>query len=122
MHCNRCPHHVKHGRYCQEKEQIVFKNLCGLKLKNSQEDSSAPKKGRSKGRPPPTETLLKEPIEWDTLDCIHIPFQQGFDYIKCEVYQRVFSSSGLRNGVLPTKDFQYSEKLAGTSVTDMEYL
>ena len=36
---------------------------------------------------------MKEVITWDTLDCVFIPFQPGFEYIRCDVYQRVFASS-----------------------------
>jgi hypothetical protein len=56
------------------------------------------------------------------VDCAHYPFSKGFDYTVCGIYQEVFKSSGQRNDVVPTSDFQYSEQLAGNSITEMELL
>jgi hypothetical protein len=93
MSCKKCPHHVRHGRVIPNDNKIEFKDRCGLRMKESK----------------PT-------------DCNHYPFTKGFDYTACAVYQEVFKSSGQRNDVVPTSDFQYSDKLAGSSITEMELL
>jgi hypothetical protein len=72
---------------------IEFKNRCGLKMKEA------------------------KPV-----DCDHYPFTKGFDYTACAIYQDVFKSTGQRNDVVPTSDFQYSDQLAGNSITEMELL
>ena len=53
---------------------------------------------------------------------MHFPFVEAFDYYHCEVYIEIFASKGIKNGVLPTKDFQYSKNFANISLTDMELL
>jgi hypothetical protein len=92
--CKKCPHHVRHGQVAGDGKTIEFKNRCGLKMKEPQ------------------------PVE-----CSHHPFStKGFDYIRCDIYVQVFKSQGQRNDVVPTSDFQYSEKLANSSLTEMELL
>ncbi len=124
MLCKRCPHLVRHGQYVQESGQIEFKNLCGLVMKKHMtpepmvEDPKAkgPKKiGASKK---PSKKGEVEP----TMDCINFPFPNVFDYIECGVYQETFKSTSRKNDVIPTKDFQYSDALNGSSITDMELL
>ena len=56
------------------------------------------------------------------LECGVVPFEDGFDYITCETYIDTFKSVGVKNGVVPTSDLQYSNKLAGSPITDMELL
>lgn len=58
----------------------------------------------------------------DNLDCTHYPFPKVFDYLGCEVYVATFKGAASRNNVMPTKDFQYSDSLTSTSITDMELL
>ena len=125
MTCNkRCPHHVHHGKVGDDGKTIRFSELCGLKMKQMQELDPPPRKGRGRGRPaaePPVNRKLV-PKPGDDPGCIHHPFSSQFDYFRCRVYEETFESNGLKNDVVPTKDFQYSERLAGQAVTDMELL
>ncbi|MCB9228795.1 MAG: hypothetical protein H6618_04210 [Deltaproteobacteria bacterium] len=124
MTCKRCPHHVRHGKVGKDGKTIVFADLCGLKVKQKQDLEPLPKKGRGRGRPAAEPPPRKRPTQNvdEAPDCIHYPFSSHFDYFHCQVYIETFESKGLRNGVLPTKDFQYSEHIAGIAVTDMELL
>jgi hypothetical protein len=72
---------------------IEFKNRCGLKMKEQQ-----------------------------IHDCAHYPFASGFDYQTCDQYLATFKSAGQRNDAIPTSDFQYSDRLASSSITEMELL
>jgi hypothetical protein len=100
MNCRTCPHHVRHGKPSANGKSIEFKNSCGLKMRVSPD---------GKRRPGPT-------------DCENYPFDSNFDYMGCGTYLDVFKSGIRRNDVIPTKDFQYSEALSGTSITEMELL
>ena len=93
MQCKKCPHHVRHGQVGADGKSIEFKNRCGLKMK-----------------------------ELQSVECTHYPFGKGFDYLLCEVYIATFKTPGQRNDVVPTSDFQYSDKLSGNSITEMELL
>ena len=93
MSCKKCPHHVRHGQVAADGKTIEFKSRCGLRMKEQQQ-----------------------------IECAHFPFGKGFDYINCEVYLATFKTAGQRNDVVPTSDFQYSDKLAGSSITEMELL
>ena len=99
MACKRCPHYVRHGKAGEDGKSIVFNDLCGLKLKKTEDGKS----------------------RFDDEDCISIPFDEDFDHYLCDVYQKVFQSGKKRNGVNP-KDIQYSEMLVAGSITDMELL
>lgn len=121
MSCRRCPHHVRHGQLSDDGSGFVFKDICGLRHKQSIDPDIALKKGRGRGRAP-TEVKRKPLPRGATMDCMHVPFSESFDYISCSIYTENFSTQGFRNGVLPTKDFQFSEHLVGISVTDMELL
>jgi hypothetical protein len=93
MSCRKCPHHVRHGHVGADGKSIEFKDRCGLKMKDSK-----------------------------PRDCAHVPFKLGFEYTACEVYLETFKTAGQRNDVVPTSDFQYSDKLQTNSITDMELL
>ena len=93
MLCKRCPHLVKHGQVAKDGRTITFKTLCGLKMKQKVEE-----------------------------DCAHHPFPDVFDYMECNVYKSTFKSTARKNDVVPTTDIQFSEALAGGSITEMEYL
>lgn len=122
MACKRCPHHVRHGKVGDDGKSIEFTDHCGLRLKQAQELDPTGRKGRGRGRPA-AEVVKRKPLPpGATTICVHFPFLPPFDYFHCKVYQETFESKGLRNGVVPTKDFQYSERLAGIAVTDMELL
>lgn len=99
MACKRCPHYVKHGKAGDDGKSIIFRDLCGLKLKKMEEDKKA--------------------FEDDV--CDNVPFDEDFDYYLCSVYQHVFQSGSKRHAVNP-KDIQYSERLVAGSITDMELL
>ncbi len=58
----------------------------------------------------------------DKQACVHFPFPKVFDYKVCEVYRLTFKASVDRNDVVPTHDFQYSDKLTSSSITEMELL
>lgn len=93
MNCKKCPHHVRHGQVAPDGKTIEFKSRCGLRMKEAQ------------------------PVE-----CSHFPFGKGFDYVQCDIYLATFKSGGQRNDVVPTSDFQYSDKLSNNSITEMELL
>jgi hypothetical protein len=93
MVCKKCPHHVRHGLVAADGKTIEFKNRCGLRMKEQQQ-----------------------------VDCTHYPFGKSFDYGACEIYLATFKTAGQRNDVVPTSDFQYSDKLASNPITDMELL
>ena len=93
MQCKKCPHLVRHGQVAPDGKTIEFKNRCGLRMRDT-----AP------------------------VDCAHYPFSSKFEYDGCEVYLATFKTAGQRNDAVPTSDFQYSDKLAGTSITEMELL
>ena len=124
MTCKRCPHHVRHGKVGEDGKTISFSELCGLKIKQMQEQDPPPKKNRGRGRPAaelPVKRKILTQVGEDS-NCIHHPFESQFDYFHCCVYVETFETKGMKNGVVPTKDFQYSERLAGVAVTDMELL
>ncbi len=120
MDCSRCPHHVRHGKFSTDQKKVTFRDHCGLKFKQCQDTQPQVKKKGPK--PIAFEGQRQEFVLNAATECIHVPFKADFDYFGCEVYQRTFETNGLKNGVLPTKDFQFSEQLVGTSVTDMELL
>ena len=92
MLCKKCPHHVRHGQVGPD-NTIEFKSRCGLRMKE------------------------QKPVE-----CTHFPFSKGFDYAACDIYLAVFKTASQRNDVVPTSDFQYSDKLASNPITEMELL
>lgn len=93
MVCKKCPHHVRHGQVAADGKSIEFKSRCGLRMKEQQQ-----------------------------IECEHFPFKSGFDYGACGVYIGTFKTAGQRNDVVPTSDFQYSDRLAGSPITEMELL
>ncbi|MFK7871714.1 MAG: hypothetical protein AB8C84_00890 [Oligoflexales bacterium] len=122
MSCTRCPHHVRHGQPGPQPGTIEFQDLCGLKLKRTQ-DTTVPKKGRGRGRPQQQEGSKMKPLpEGSTMECVNIPFPFQFEYTHCEVYFDTFACSSGTNDALPTKDIQFAEQLKGLSVGDMELL
>ena len=122
MKCVNCPHHVKHGQIANDGKTLVFKHMCELKVKQNIDDDTPKLKVRGRGRPPvdPVKRIPLAPGE--TTECKHFPFQADFDYIQCEAYQHNFRSKGMRNGVMPTSDFNYSDSLSIGSITDMDLL
>jgi hypothetical protein len=123
MACKRCPHHVRHGKMASDGVTIVYSDLCSLRLKRvNQLDEPPPRK--VKGRQSRAPETSKCHIEHGKIatSCLHIPFPLQFDYVHCQVYQETFATKGLKNGVIPTKDVQYSPYLVGIAVTDMELL
>lgn len=122
MNCRRCPHHVRHGQMAKDGKSLQFRDHCGLKLKRLQEQSEPPpKKSRGRGRQA-AEVKQKQTLVTKNSECLHHPFPEEFDYFSCSVYQKTFSSYGLKNGVLPTKDIQFTDTIASISVTDLEFL
>ncbi|MFW7377566.1 MAG: hypothetical protein ACOH5I_02005 [Oligoflexus sp.] len=123
MHCRRCPHLVRHGQLGEDKQSIEFKNLCGLVIKQQLLKELGPENVTMKK--PPRKTTKKPEAEAEELiqqECKNYPFPKIFDYIECEVYQSTFKSASRKNDVIPTKDFQYSDALSSSSITDMELL
>ena len=121
MSCHRCPHHVRHGQMTKDGKTLQFKDLCGLKLKRLQDHEGLQKKPKGRGRQG-ADARFKKPLATKNTECIHHPFPRSFDYFNCMVYQKTFSTSGLRNNVIPTKDIHYSETISNVSVTDLEFL
>ncbi len=99
----KCPHLVRHGKVAGDGKSIEFKDMCGLMIRKF--DPDIPR--------------VKLPFPDD---CEKVPYQQGFDYIGCEVYQAVFKSTGLRNDVNPMTDMPLNSALGGASITDLELL
>lgn len=126
MGCTKCPHHVRHGSVGDDKKTIKFSDLCGLKHKKQIDSEPQTKKPKlkipSKPINPPATFKSQEALDDEDKSCIHFPFTDSFDYQACQVYREYFSSFGSRNVVIPTKDFQYSDQIATTAVTDMELL
>ncbi len=125
MLCKRCPHLVRHGQLGADGKSIEFQNVCGLLVRAERaEDLSrmeaAGGKGAKKGPKKPAAVKKKAPGPDKT--CTHFPFPAVFDYIECTTYQTTFKSAARKNDVVPTKDFQYSDVLSGSSITDMELL
>jgi hypothetical protein len=123
MACKRCPHHVRHGKMAADGVTIVYSDLCGLRLKRATQHDEVPVrkvKGRAARPPEPGRCQIDQ--SKIVIDCPHVPFPAQFDYVHCQVYQETFATKGLKNGVLPTKDVQYSPFLLGIAVTDMELL
>ncbi len=122
MLCKRCPHLVRHGQYIQETKSIEFKSLCGLVMKKHLALEQPPEDLKAKG----PKKLVKKPSKKGeaepNMECVNYPFPAVFDYIDCSVYQETFKSTTRKNDVIPTKDFQYSDVLSGSSITDMELL
>lgn len=123
MSCSRCPHHVRHGKFDQEKQTLIFSDLCGLLIKRTQDPEASKNKNRGRGRPASQEGRLPRLPQGTSLACCQVPFPEGdFDYFACPTYQETFKSKGIKNNVIPTKDFQYSEKLTSGSITEMDLL
>ncbi len=122
MLCKRCPHLVRHGQLASDRKNIEFKNICGLILKaetaleNPQAETAPARRGPKKASTTPKKKSEKN------MDCGHFPFPAVFDYIDCKVYLETFKTVGRRNEIIPTTDFQYSDALSGSSITDMELL
>ena len=122
MSCNKCPHHVRHGKVGEDGKSIIFSDMCGLRMKQTQETEVPVKKMKGRGKNLPEPIKRKPILEGEPIECVHYPFPDLFDYFRCRVYQETFESKGIKNGVIPTKDFQFSERLSGLAVTDMELL
>ena len=58
----------------------------------------------------------------EEVDCHKLPFPKIFDYLDCENYRATFKSSIQRNDVVPTRDIQYSEKVAASGLSNLELL
>ncbi len=122
MSCKRCPHHVRHGAFSSNEKTVTFKELCGLKMKRDNDPDAQRTKPRGRGRPA-AEPVKRVPLgPGETVECINYPFSEDSDFYKCPVYQAHFQSQGMRNGVMPTKDFHFFETLASDSITEMELL
>jgi len=123
MHCRRCPHLVRHGQLGEDKKSIEFKNLCGLVIKQQllaeMGPENVPMKKMPRKIPKSPEQMAEDLLQQA---CKNYPFPQIFDYIDCDVYQSTFKSASRKNDVIPTSDFQYSDALNSSSITDMELL
>jgi hypothetical protein len=114
---------VRHGQLGEDNKTIEFKNLCGLIVKQQILRENGPEINTMKKnqRKPQKKSTKKSENELEQ-ECQHYPFPEIFDYIECETYQSTFKSASRKNDVIPTKDFQYSDALNGSSITDMELL
>lgn len=123
MSCKRCPHHVRHG-HADKSGNIVFDDICGLKVKALERDELGDKPAPRRGPERKAATaVVRDPKRFTKeQECTEVPFNESFDYMMCPVYIKTFKSGHRKNDVIPTKDFQYSEALSGGSITDMELL
>ena len=119
MKCKKCPHLVKHGQV-SDTGDIEFKSMCGLAMKRQVFEvyGDPNKRPGRKG----TKTKLAPVTPTEKEICIQAPFPEYFDYFECSTYQGTFKSTSRKNDVIPTKDFQYSDSLSGSSITEMELL
>ena len=126
MACYKCPHYVRHGRMDSQQTKIVFEDVCGLKIKRSSTVDQTLKRPKGKVKSRNVKQYMmpseQEPPKYQEVSCPHLPFKTDFDYLNCTVYRDTFESAGVRNSVVPTIDFEYSENLTGASVTDMDLL
>ena len=122
MSCQRCPYHVRHGRVGADGKSIEFSDLCGLKIKAQEREESAKEKHEPKKAGAKAVFREKPKYYGKEFECINMPFEKSFQYRLCDVYLQTFKTPGMKNDVIPTKDFQYSDAFAGNSITDMELL
>ena len=123
MVCRRCPHHVRHGSVAPDKKNIIFSDICGLKVKSIERAEEAKEKSAGlsdkKGVVRPAINALKSGKD---TECVEVPFPKDFMYRDCQVYRDIFKTTGTKNDVIPTQDIQYSEALTVGSITDLELL
>ena len=125
MHCKRCPHLVRHGQM-DKGGGIEFLNNCGLLMKAETLEMGVDnfkKPGRKptrKPEKPPNRPPPKVPDK--SHSCSHYPFDKDFDYFMCGVYAATFKGGDRKFGVVPTGDFQYSDAISNSTITDMELL
>jgi hypothetical protein len=116
---NRCPHHVRHG-HANAQGEVVFEDVCGLRVKMLQKKDEKPVHGRKPERKAGATIQTKRFSPKET--CDKVPFGPLFEYTSCDVYLDTFKTPGKRNDVMPTRDFNFSDKLVGASITDMDFL
>ncbi len=122
MTCRKCPHHVRHGQVASDGSSILFKDLCGLRHKQAQ-DTEAPLKKGMRGRGRPVDVVKRKPLpDGATMECLHYPFPDPFEYLSCSIYQENFSATEHRNDVLLSRELHYTEQLSDFAVTDLELL
>lgn len=122
MLCKKCPHLVRHGKSTPEGD-IEFESICALIVKAETLESGPEAMTKGPGRRGPRKAAAAKPMEIKPEHrCNNYPFPKVFDYMECTTYQGTFKSSTRKNDVVPTKDFQYSDALSGSSLTDMELL
>ena len=119
MKCKKCPHLVKHGQV-SDTGDIEFKSMCGLAMKRQVFEVYGDPNKRPGRKGAKTKLAPVTPTEKEI--CIQAPFPEYFDYFECSTYQGTFKSTSRKNDVIPTKDFQYSDSLSGSSITEMELL
>lgn len=120
MLCRRCPHLVRHGQAGADKKTIEFQHACGLLMRA--ERGEEPNRMEAANKKAPKKPPVKKKPSGEDKTCKHYPFPDVFDYMDCETYQVIFKSATRKNDVVPTKDFQYSDILSTSSITDMELL
>ncbi len=123
MACKRCPHHVRHGKASKDGKSIVFSDLCGLKIRaiEKPEDPSS-KPGPKTSNPPKIVDRPPHPGYGPEVNCQEYPFGDRFEYRLCDTYIEIFKTPGMKNDVMPTKDFLYLDSLNVSSITDMDLL
>ena len=122
MACTRCPHFVRNGKPSADGKSIDFSDNCGLLLKQDIEPPLITgRKPRSKNKVNMNQKQLdyKNP----KYSCQQYPFEKGFEYFTCQVYQDTFKGGLMRNGVFPSTQYDYVDSVSTlSSVTDMDLL
>jgi hypothetical protein len=131
MSCKRCPHHVRHG-FAGDNNQLEFGDYCGLKIKQQDRELglAAEKAGVVKKN---AKTIIERkgaeakparPKKYSKkLMCEKVPFDLSFEYRGCEVYIYTFKAVSVKNDVVPTRDFEFSDVFTGgPSLAEMELL
>ena len=122
MACTRCPHFVRNGKPSIDRKSIEFSENCGLLLKQDIEPPvMTGRKAKSKNKINMNQKQLN--YTDPKYNCIQYPFQKGFEYFSCQVYQDTFKGGLIRNGVFPSSQYDYTDSVSDlASVTDMELL
>ena len=138
MRSSRCPHHVYHGVYNRDTQQIEFQDRCALlmrdfaaipkptstrnrskNLKNKSTAINSHKNAKNQNNSYKSTVLTDK--QKQQIECHQVPFEKDFDYFSCPTYQQKFKSGISKNNAIPANDFQYSEQHS-SGFGEMEFL
>jgi hypothetical protein len=123
MNCNRCPYYVRHGYANKTNKEIIFFNICSIKLKKENNQNTY-NDGKTTSKKQTTEDKLNnhDPRKSNSCACNHYPFSNDFQYSSCPIYQEHYAINNIKNQVLPSKEDFHFNKNSPFSVTDLEPL